>query len=94
MNIKTENDFYYLDNIYTSPFFIVSYNFILDLEYSIVTLYMFKTHEEFLNNGVYTHSFGLDISNTIIDDETAVANIIIDFLKSVSPTTDFVIEYN
>ena len=94
MNIQAQNDFIYLDNTYTQPYFLVSYYPSLDLPFTIVNCYMFENKTAFENGNSYIQSFGSNVSNDIISNNNLVTDHTISLLQEISPTTLFSLCHN
>jgi hypothetical protein len=93
MNIQTINNFYYLNNIYSQPYFVVDYSPFIDMSFTSVNSYMYENIDSFKNGNSYLQSFGLDVSNEFIYNDALVTDQVIEFLKTISPTTIFVKEH-
>jgi hypothetical protein len=90
MNIQAQNDFIYLNNVYSQPYFLVNYYPISDTYFTPVNCFMFENKTAFENGNSYLQSFGSDISYDIIYDDILVTNEVINLLQSISPNTIFV----
>jgi len=90
MNIQAQNDFTYLDNIYTQPYFLVSHYPTIDLPFTIVNCYMFENRTCYENGNPYLQSFGYNVSNDIINNDNLITDSIVKFLKTISPDTIFI----
>lgn len=89
MNIETSNDFIYISETYTNPYFVLSYIPMLDLDITLVDCFMYSSKESYLNNSRYIHSFGSEVSNDIVFDDNQVTDSVISLLTEISPSTTF-----
>ena len=90
MNIQTTNNFYYLDNIYSQPYFVVDYSPFIDISFIPVNNYMYESIDSFKNGNSYLQSFGLAVSNEFTHNDELITDQVIEFLKTISTTSIFI----
>lgn len=89
LGIQTTNNFIYLENIYPNPFFLVNCNEYYDLGVIIIDNFMYNNYESYTNGETYLQSFGISIQSENQTTDDHILNLIIDFLTSISPNTQF-----
>lgn len=85
MKINAKNNFYYLGKTYQNCFFYCRIDQYFDTNTSTIECFMYNDENKYNMNYPYIYSFGISISNDIIDNENLIFEQINDFFKSISP---------